>query len=79
VIVGAVALAFGTIVAALAEPRCAARNIGIVCFYVFVVVTAYTLILSGLGAATAPPGSRGGPGVYPPPSRGGPAVYPPVR
>ena len=78
VIVGVAALALGTIVAAAVDPPHAARNIGVVAFYVVVIASAYILILSGLARA-APAGSRGGPGIYPPPSRGGPAVHPPQR
>jgi hypothetical protein len=81
-IAAAVALTVGIGVAATVEPNRAVANGAVVTFYVLVLAVAYFLILPAL-AGPAPPGARGGPGVYPPgvnppaQPRGSPGVYPP--
>jgi len=76
-IAAAVALALGIGVVGIVEPNRAVTNGVVVAFYVLVLAAAYFLILPAL-AGPAPPGARGGPGVYPPAQpRGSAGVYPP--
>ena len=77
-IAGAVAIAIGTVAAAIADPALGARHTAVVAFYVVALAVAYVLVLQSL-ARVARAGVRSGPGVELPSRGGGPGVYPPPR
>jgi hypothetical protein len=77
-IAGAIAIAFGSGIAAMADPPHAQRHAAVVAWYVVALAAAY-LLLAQAAARRAPPGATGGAGVDLPRGGGGPGVYPPSR
>lgn len=64
-IAGIIAIVVGTGAGALVEPGRSGRNAAIVAGYVATLILAY-MFLGQIAGQSAPPGSRGGPGVTPP-------------
>jgi hypothetical protein len=77
VIASALAIAIGTVAAALADPARALRHTAVVAFYVVALAVGYVLVLQNL--ARLAPGVTSGAGVERPERRGGPGVDPPPR
>jgi len=78
VIAGALAIAVGSVVGAIADPPRGARHAGVVIFYVVAIAAAYVLVLQHL-ARLDPAGVTSGAGLERPPRGGGPGVYPSSR
>jgi hypothetical protein len=77
-IAGAMAIAVGCVVGAIADPPHGARHAAAVIFYVVALAAAYVLVLQNL-ARLDPVGVTSGAGVERPRRSGGPGVYPPLR